>query len=463
MSPVPDFPSTFKGDLVTPDSADYEAAIARWAVNSKRRAKIVAFVKDAEDISLAVKYARAHNLEIAIKCGGHNVPGSSSTEGGLVIDLNRYMDYAKVDPEKKVGYVGGGALWRTVDKEAIEHDLATVGGTVNHTGVSGLTLGGGYGFLSSSYGLALDNVLEVTIITADGSILKASDKENPDLFWGIRGGGSNFGVVSEFVFQLYDQRRTIFAGPVVFPPPTFKDLVAITDEWWKNADEKEAMLQIAAVGPNGKPGVMVLFFYNGSEAEGRAHYKKFFNLGPVADMAKEIPYEELNALQNAFSEHGQGVYQKGVAHKKPDLDSLQYAYDRVVELAEKEGPTPVILFEYFPLKKIVAKGGDTSAFRRDPYPSILVNAFWKEDTPENVKRGRDIVYDIIAKIKTFNPDMSAEQQQGYGNYDDESLSKVGTDKAKLVFGKHYPRLQELKKKYDPDQVFHKWFPITPAP
>ena len=115
------------------------------------------------------------------------------------------------------------------------------------------------------------------------------------------------------------------------------------------------------------------------------------------------------------------------------------------------------------LKKIVAKGGDTSAFRRDPYPSILVNAFWKEDTPENVKRGRDIVYDIIAKIKTFNPDMSAEQQQGYGNYDDESLSKVGTDKAKLVFGKHYPRLQELKKKYDPDQVFHKWFPITPAP
>ena len=132
MSLVPDFPSAFKGDLVTPESADYEAAIARWAVNSKRRAKIVAFVKDAEDISLAVKYARAHDLEIAIKCGGHNVPGSSSTEGGLVIDLNRYMDYAKVDPAKKVGYVGGGALWRTVDKEAIEHGLATVGGTVNH-------------------------------------------------------------------------------------------------------------------------------------------------------------------------------------------------------------------------------------------------------------------------------------------------------------------------------------------
>ncbi|KAL1741774.1 hypothetical protein HDZ31DRAFT_66609 [Schizophyllum fasciatum] len=463
MSPVPDFPAAFKGDLVTPESADYEAAIARWALNAKRRAKIVAYVKDAEDIALAIGYARSRNLELAIKCGGHNVPGSSSTEGGLVIDLNRYLDYARVDPEKKIGYVGGGALWATVDKAAIEHGLATVGGTVNHTGVSGLTLGGGYGFLSSSYGLALDNVLGVTIITADGSILKANEQENADLFWGIRGGGSNFGVVSEFIFQLHDQRRTIFAGPIVFAPSAFKGLVAVTDEWWKNAGEKEAMLQIAAIGPTGQPGLMALLFYNGSEEEGRAHYKKFYDLGPVADMAKEIPYEELNALQNSFSHHGQGVYQKGVAHKQPDLDSLQYAYDSVVELNGKEGPGAVILFEYFPLKKVVAKDGSSSAFRRDPYPSILVNAFWQEDKAEHVARGREIVYDIISAIKKFNKDLSEVQQQGYGNYDDEAIPKAGFDKAKLVFGKNYPRLQELKKKYDPDMVFHKWFPITPAP
>ncbi|TRM68487.1 hypothetical protein BD626DRAFT_116866 [Schizophyllum amplum] len=463
MSPVPDFPPEFKGDLVTPESADYEESIKRWAVNAKRPAKIVAFVKDAADIALAIKYARTHNLEIAIKCGGHHPAGASSTDGGLVIDLHRYMDYARIDPEKKLGYVGGGAVWETVDKAAIAHGLATVGGTVNHTGVSGLTLGGGYGFLSSSYGLALDNVLGATVITADGSILTANEKENPDLFWGIRGGGSNFGVISEFVFQLYDQRKTVFAGLVIFPPTVLKGLVAVTEEWWKTAGDKEAMIQIAAVGPDHKPGIIIVIFYNGSEEEGRAVYKKFFDLGPVADMAKEIPYEVLNSLQNPVAYHGQGVYQKGVAHKKPDYETIQAAFDRVVELCEKPGPNPNIMFEYFPLHKVVAKSGDTSAFRRDPYPSVLVNAFWVEDTEENLKLGKEIVYEMCAMIKKSSPELSAEQQQGYGNYDDEAVSKVSANKAALVFGKYYPRLQELKKKYDPDMVFHKWFPITPAP
>ncbi|KAH9931212.1 uncharacterized protein B0H18DRAFT_872258 [Fomitopsis serialis] len=459
---VPDFPTEFKGDLVTPHSPDYSKAIARWALNAKREAKIVAFVKDVQDISLAIQYARSHGLEIAIKGGGHNPAGASSTEGGLVIDLSRYLNYARVDPERKIGCVGGGAIWESVDKAATEHGLATVGGTVNHTGVAGLTLGGGYGYLSSSYGLALDNVLEATVVLADGNIVKASKTENPDLFWGIRGGGSNFGVVSEFVFQLYDQRRTVFGGMATYDRSQLKALTEVTAEWWDDPGDKSSQIQTAVVGHNGKPVMIVLFFYNGSEAEGRAFYKKFFDIGPIDDQVREIPYEAVNALQNSVLYHGQGVYNKGVAHRKPEYESVLKAFDRVAELAAGAGPHPVVIFEYFPLHKINAIDSEETPFRRDPVPSVFVAALWVEDTRENLERGREMVYDLIGLVKSANPQLSAEQQAGYGNYDDEAVSKGAVEKARLVFGKHYARLQEVKKKYDPDQVFHKWFPIIPT-
>jgi len=189
--------SSFKGDLVVPSDPDYLDAIARWAANAQHPAKVVAFVKGPEDVALAIKYARDQNITFAIRGGGHSVSGASSSDGGLVIDLSRYLNGVKVDPDKKVAYVGGGALWETVDKTAIMHGLATVAGTVNHTGVGGLLLGGGFGFLTPLHGLVIDNLVQATVVTASGATLTANATENSDLFWGIRGAGSNFGVCTE--------------------------------------------------------------------------------------------------------------------------------------------------------------------------------------------------------------------------------------------------------------------------
>jgi FAD/FMN-containing dehydrogenase len=163
------------------------------------------------DISTALKWAQEHQVDIAVKCGGHSVSGTSSSHGGLVIDLSR-MNKATVDPVNKTVTAQGGATWKEVDESAGEHGLATVGGTVNHTGIGGLTLGGGYGWLSGQYGLTIDNLLSATVVLADGRILTASSAENSDLFWGLRGAGYNFGVVVDFTYRAYDQRSPVFAG-----------------------------------------------------------------------------------------------------------------------------------------------------------------------------------------------------------------------------------------------------------
>ncbi|KAH0579527.1 hypothetical protein H2248_002381 [Termitomyces sp. 'cryptogamus'] len=464
MADFATFKAHFQGDVVTPDDADYSKAIARWAVNAQRRAKVVAFVKNEEDVRAAIIYARDSGLPIAIRGGGHSPAGASSSEGGLVIDLSRYLNEAKVDPEKRVVYVGGGALWDVVDKESIKYGLATVGGTVNHTGVGGLVLGGGYGWLSPKHGLAIDNLVQATVVTADGSILTASDTENPDLFFGIRGGGCNFGVVTEFVLRLHPQREKVYAGMLVFPPPMLEKLVNVTQKWSERTGEKEAMMQVLTMGPDGKFAILVVLFFNGSEAEGRENFKAFFDLGPVADFTKEIPYEELNTLQNQTQFHGQGMYMKGIAQRKPDFESITKAFDHVQKVSGPEFKAN-ILFEYFPLAKINAVSSNSTAFRRDPTSSVLVLMNWKENTEENAERGRIVAHELANFIVDGQQGVSPTQILGYSNYDPGAVSgkkDVMSDKAKAIFADNYPRLQKIKKRYDPDNIFRKWFPITPA-
>jgi FAD/FMN-containing dehydrogenase len=198
----------FRGRLITPDHADYDIARAVWNGAIDRRPRMIARCIGTADVVAAVRYARDHDLEIAIRGGGHNVAGTAVCDDGIVIDLSA-MRAVRVDPADRRARVQGGALWGDVDHETQAHGLATTGGIVSHTGVAGLTLGGGVGWLMRKHGLTIDNLLAADVVTADGELLRASGEERPDLFWALRGGGGNFGVVTSFEFRLHPVGTTV--------------------------------------------------------------------------------------------------------------------------------------------------------------------------------------------------------------------------------------------------------------
>ncbi|KAH8102177.1 hypothetical protein BXZ70DRAFT_1016565 [Cristinia sonorae] len=460
MVDIDSLSKSLKGDVVTAADPGYEDAIFRWARNAIKKAKVVTFVKDAEDVSTALKFAQTAGLRVAIRGGGHNPAAASSSEDGLVIDLSRYLDKVTVDPTKKLAYVGGGALWKTVDEEGMKHGLATVGGTINHTGVGGFIVGGGYGFLTGMYGLTIDNLVEATVVIADGRILKASSTENPDLFYGIRGGGSNFGIVTEFVLQLHSHPRKIFAGLVVFTPDKLAALSAVLEKWWANVQPNEAIyVFLGRAPPDGHPVIITNLVYHGTEAEGRERHKAFFDVGPVVDHAKEIPYEALNGLQNDFVPHGQNYFLKAVRLSRPSLEMTQSNFDKVLELSNFEELNVMLAFEYVSHAKVNSVSVDETPYRRDLPGNAMILVTWKDDDPKKLQAAREAAH-ALAKI---TPEGTA-----YGNFtgpDSEALPAEGAipgDRSQAYFSGAYPKLQALKKKYDPGMVFNKWYPITPA-
>ncbi|TEB23719.1 FAD binding domain-containing protein [Coprinellus micaceus] len=450
-----------KGDVITPAHSDYDSSIARWAKNAERKAQVVAFVKDTEDIAKSLAHAKANDLLIAIRGGGHNSAGASSAEDGIVIDLSRYLNHVHVDEENRVAYVGGGALWRDVDAEVMKYGLATVGGTINHAG-----------WLSGKHGLTIDNLKQVTIVTADGSILVASEDENPDLFWAIRGGGSNFGIVSEFVLALNPQRKAVFAGPIIFTLDKFEQLVKLTKAWYQTISENEGMFHVTVVGPKGEPVIAAILFYDGSEEEGRNNFKDFLELGPVADHAKEIPYEQLNTLSNESLKHGYCYYLRGFSHKPTDYQSVVLMVDKMTRIHQEGVFTPTVMFEYFPLAKVNSVPIATTAFRRQLTPSILTVLRWDAAYPEKAAEAKILSAGLEGAFLRAQDGLNNSDKLGYTNYGHDveipaghlahpSLVHVAT-RSQLAFGPNYARLQSLKEKYDPECIFNRWYPISPA-
>jgi len=464
MTSLASFIASIKGDVVLPDDPTYPAAIARWATNAERKAKLVVFVKSAEDVAATIKYAREHKLPFAVRGGAHNTAGSSSAEGGVVADLSRHLNHVEVDEAARTGRVGGGALWRDVDAAAIKYGLATVGGTVNHTGVGGLSVGGGYGWLMGRHGLTVDNVLKATVVTADSRILTASADENPDLFWGIRGGGSNFGVVTEFVFRLFPQRRTIFAGPLVYSADKVAQVVEATSKWWASVGPDEGSIQ-AATTDKGVPVYVCIIFFNGSEAEGRERFKAFYDIGPMVDGAKDRPYEELNGLQNPDLYHGRSYYVSGTAQHDSNPEVTLALMKQVAEIDAAGVFWPAVIHEFLSVEKVNTVASDVTPFRRQLTSNVLVVLAW-DGAPEKTAEAREIAHGIKRRVNAGQSVANADYI-GYTNYDmDASTTEVNIPnfdaKARQGFGSNYPRLQQIKKKYDPELFFNRWFPIAPA-
>ncbi|GJF00866.1 FAD-binding oxidoreductase [Phanerochaete sordida] len=444
--------------VLTPQSGPaYAAAIRRWADNAQRPAQFVVLPKSPSDVAKAIRWAVAHRVELAVCGGGHSCSGASSSEG-LVIDL-RHFAGVEVDAERRLLTVGGGATWETVDREAAKFGLATVGGTVNHTGVGGLTLGGGYGWLTGDYGLALDNVVQAEVVVASGEILTCSETENADLFWAIRGGGSNFGVVTSFVFKAYPQTNTVWSGLTTFAPDKLPAIIRAAQAISTLPPKgRTAAIIFSCPAPAHAPAVMFLPFFNGPADAGRALFKPLLDLGPLADMTRELRYEEQNALLNDAATHGGRKLMKS-AYLGAQIDEgvLMHLWAQWAALLEEypELRPSIVVLDLHPFEKVMEVPSAGTAFAgRGPLYNLTMIMRWER--PELDTMVRQWASQRAQEIRAAESARAGADTGGYAN------CGVGDESAHTdSFGANYERLSAVKARYDPQMVFHKWCPVVP--
>ncbi|KAK4496974.1 hypothetical protein PRZ48_011423 [Zasmidium cellare] len=465
-----------------PSDDGYSATVERWSRGAEKPSGVSVVPTTSEEVSIAVKYATEKDLDLAIKGGGHSTAGASSTDGGVLINLNK-MRNVKVDADKKLLYVQGGALWHDVDQAAWKHGLATVGGTVADTGVGGLTLGGGYGHLTGTKGLVIDNVVAATVVLANGEIAKASKDENSDLFWALLGAGQNFGVTTEFVLQAYPQGE-VFAGMMVFPPTpdniekivaTANDLYTVRDG--PNGPETKArgrcgtLLALAKPPPaEGHTMILVLFAFFGTEDEAKEVLKGFYDAGPVQNTGAIHPYPKVNDLVPAVQ--GMRSSMKGAAFVLPIrpefVSNVVAKYDEFLGANQDAAPSLIAWELYDPVKVTELSAG--SYANRGYHLNGLVMPTWGSKENDQICRqwARDVSNMFKEELQAHGEEPGKGIDGGvgrrghkgavmlYGNYDQyDELSKD-------IFGENYERLQQIKAKFDPTNMFNKLFAITPA-
>src|SRR5215471_3585054 len=287
-----------RGELIGHDHAAYETARRVWNGNIDRRPTLIVRCTGVADVQAAVNFARTHCIAVSVRGGGHSAPGYGTNDGGLVIDLSP-MKGIRVDPGARTVHAQGGVLWRELDHETQAFGLATTGGTVSNTGIAGLTLGGGLGWLMGKHGLTVDNLLSVDLVTAEGKFLTASADEHTDLFRGLRGGGGNFGVATSFRYRLHPVGPTVLGGMVVHPMARARDVLRFYRDFSADLPDKAEVHAALATSPDGDPIAALLLGYNGPIAEGEKVLVPARAFGePIADLVQPMPYALRNTLQD---------------------------------------------------------------------------------------------------------------------------------------------------------------------
>jgi FAD/FMN-containing dehydrogenase len=449
------------GEVIHPGDPTFDEHREVWNAMVDRRPRAIARCTSASDVAAAVRHARASNLEIAVKCGGHSMTGQSVPDGGLMIDLSP-MNQVRIDPERRRARVQGGSLLRNLDRAAEPHGLATTAGNVSHTGVGGLTLGGGMGWLARQFGLACDNVAAYTVVTADGHTVRATPEEHPDLFFGLRGGGGNFGIVTEFEFRLHPISHTVLAVDRYFEP---SDAVAALRTWrGLLADApRQATLTAdaltAAPGSalperlHGRPVVSIGFVWVGDVDAGRRYLAEFRETGEaVAETATEMRYVELQSIADEFHGHGTRRYMKG--------HYLAAVSDGAIEALIGRGVADGVSADWtrVPNGGFQAYGGaiaetadDDSAFsHRGAVVEWGGAAKWLDPVEDEERIAAARAYGSAMEPFSTGVYVNALMDEG------EAGVRRAYPDAKLA------RLAQLKHRYDPDNVFHLNNNIRPA-
>ncbi|KAK5173813.1 uncharacterized protein LTR77_002494 [Saxophila tyrrhenica] len=463
-----------------PSDTGYDKSIDRWSKAAEKPAGLAIAPASAQDVAIAVKYAAENGLDLAVKGGGHSTAGASSTDGGILIDLQSKMRKVTVDTEKNLLHVQGGALWSDVDEAAWNHGLATVGGTVADTGIGGLTLGGGYGVLSGAHGLVIDNTVSFETVLANGEVKRSSKEENADLFWALNGAGQNFGVTTEFVFQAHPQDK-IYMGTMLFPAEAISKLVAALNELYKVNETPQgpqtkslgrAMSLVGFAKPppaEGKTMVLMNAVFDGPEEEGKKMFQPFFDIGPAVNEMRMDAYPNANKLVPAM--YGMRSSMKGAAHMMPlreqFVHDIKTAYDGFIDTCPDAALSVVAWELYDPVK--VAASDEGSFANRGYHFNSLVMPMWSK--AENDAQCRQFARDLSNMFKKEISEHGAKASGGieggasvrgrkgavllYGNYD--QYDEISKD----VYGDNYPRLQKIKAQYDPKNMFNKLFAIQP--
>ena len=372
----------------------------------------------AEEVAIAIRFARKHKIEQVVRGGGHGTNGASSTEGGLVIDLSK-MNRVTVDPKNMTITAEGGCVWEDVDETAADYGLAAVGGTVNHTGIGGLTLGGGYGYLTGRHGLVIDNLLKVKLVTADSEIITASVDEHPDLFWAMRGAGASFGAVVEFTYRAHEQRGTVFAGMAAFPLTKLPEIIEFANTFARAANT-DASFNFGFTTPPHSPSLMLvtLGFYNGLGVDGKKIFGPLLAAGPVFQNFSNLPYCKVNSLLNNSAGYGGRKVIGGAACACPfALEFYEAIRDELVAFVQEvpAAKDSLLVFELVPHAKLREVEASATAFaNRGPYFNAVCMTKWED--PRDDKKCYDFTFRLKEKVSRHLIDTVGLKPDSVGKY-----------------------------------------------
>ena len=435
--------NTLDGAVLVAGEPGYDAARAVWNAMVDRRPRLIARCRNVADVQAAIRAARDLNLEIGVRCGGHSVVGLGVPDDGLMIDLTP-MGGVRVDPTQRRAWVQGGALLGALDRTTQQHGLATTAGNVSHTGVGGLTLGGGMGWLARQYGLSCDNVVAFEMVTAEGDIVHASATENADLYWGLRGGGGNFGVVTEFEFRLHEVGTAALITELSFPLEAAGSVLRI---WRDLSVEAPRQATFTASLPGEENVVTVGFVWAGDRAAAQLPSMK--PLGrPLTERAVELSYVELQQIDDAPQGHALRRYWKG--HYLPKLSDEAIEALLQSRTASPTGGLPNIGLQAYGGAIAEVPDRDTAFAFRDTAFEYVAASKW-EDPAEDERRI------VLARRTAAALDPFAQGQ--YVN----TLADEGAEGVRRAYPPDkLARLTALKDKYDPENVFHLNHNIRPS-
>ena len=442
---IEDFQRHLRGSLIQPADPEYEEARTVYNAMIDKTPRFIVKCADVADVIAAVNFGREHELPVAIRGGGHNGPGLALCDDGLVIDLSA-MSGVRVDPDARTAHVEGGAVWGDVDHATHAFGLAAVSGIISTTGVGGLTLGGGHGYLTRRYGLTVDNLLGADVVLADGRLVHASEEENPDLFWALRGGGGNFGVVTSFTFQLHPV-ETVIGGPLFWPIEQLEPTMRWYRDWLPQAPNNVYAFYLVAEVPgppfpehlHGEKVCGLLWCYTGPEDEFDTVIQSARAVAPpLFEHVGAMPYPTLQSMFDGLYPSGDQWYWKG--------DFVRELSDEAIAVHKRfaEVPTPKSTMHIYPIDGAVHEvDADATAWREREATWSMVIAGVDPD-PAHA--------DLITNwARSYWEALQPHSAGGaYVNF----LMEEGADRIRATYGANYDRLARVKATYDPENFFH---------